>query len=158
MSSVFYLCSFFFVSVVQWMHSISHQAWLLTGWPCNSLCLDSLSTLWRAAETTNRLWKTALPPALLSVIITAISSAQQPGWIHVVAAGFTGREQGFIQVHLITDSVHAQINATHSLPVSLSRSVLFVCCLGGVTDLYSPSKPEGWPHGASSCHHHSRRS
>lgn len=149
------------------MHSISHWAWLLTGWPCTPLCLDSLSILWHTTETTNRLWKTCAAPRPSSQSSSPPNTQQD--WVdllYVVSAGFTGFNEdlsrfGAVQWQML--HIIVQINAIHPPSVFFFNQSLFfvcvcVCWLVGVTNLYSPSKPEGWPHGASSCHHHSRRS
>ena len=66
-------------------------------------------------------------------------------------------------VCLMTDPAHYCTDKCHSstLSFSFNQSLFFFC--GGLRGGYRPtvyslSKPEGWPHGASSCHHHSHRS
>lgn len=108
---------------------------------------DSLSTLWRATEITNRLWKTVLPLALLSVITTS-----QPSPIHNKPRGsvwllldslLSNKHLSRLRIHSMTDSAHYCTDKFHSstLRLSFNQSLFsvffFFWACGGYRPIFS---------------------
>lgn len=127
------------------MHYKRHWAWLLTGWPCTPRCLFSLSTLWRATKTTNRLWKAVLPPALLSVITTSQPSPthSKPGrsvWL-LLESQLDNNHLARLRILSVTDSAQYCTDKCHSSPLSFSFNqslflFVFLAC-GGYRLIFS---------------------
>lgn len=145
------LCYIFF----QWMHSISHWVWLLTGCPCTPYCFDSFSTLWCAEQKPQTDYEKLFCPR------PSTQSSSPPGHLHCTTwadqCSFC-RGTVFTSVHSVTDSGHSCTDKCHLSVLSPSDSwfMFFFCWLvGGYRPIFSI---QGWPHGASSCHHDSRRS
>lgn len=127
------LCSLSFLSEDRWMRSISPWVWLLTGLLCTPHCLDSLSTVWRTAPATNR---------QLNLCSSQSSSAVcnvNPGWTECAHSGPEKHD----------------LSTLNSFFLAIYAAICLSC---GDPVWCSTSKPEGWPHGESSCHCHSRRS
>jgi len=133
---------------VRWMHSISHQAWLLTSGPARlpALTVSLLYGVLQKPQTDSE--KAARPAALLFIVHRHPTHNNLGGSVRLLLDS--------LLLHLMTDSVLHCTDKCHSSTrsYSLSQPVFILCC-HEVTDLYSPSKPEEWPHGANSCHHHS---
>lgn len=146
--SVFYLSLVVVVAVVQWMHSISHWAWLLTGWPCTPLCLNSL--FYFMVHNRKQTMKNCAAPGLLLSHHhrPAISSAQQAGWIYAVTAGFTGsnKDLSTFGVRSMTDSAHYCTDKCHSSALNFSFNQSLFFFFGGLSGIqtYSILSIQAW--------------
>lgn len=132
-----------FVVVVQWMHSISRRALLLTGWPRTPLCFTVSQFCGSQQQTTNWRWKTVLPRALNSVIIhtqPANNNQREFMWLLLLLLDQTRVYAGSQSIW--TDSAHHCANKCQSFTLRspLYRAVFLLHGSGGLqTYILDPS-------------------